>query len=209
MGAYDSRPHEGHTRVSAHDHEAKAVIRERMKQSLRSVERERRARAGVAVASTVGDLLPNPDAGGLMGYLPMWEEFDCEPVMQAWLDRGGVLATPVVNWAAATMEPGRLGGLEPPHIRMGLRGVREPVGNAIVPIDAIAAMLVPGLAFDAAGRRLGRGGGFYDKFLGALPPQVLRVGVCFDEQIIEGVPVEGHDRRVHLIVTPTTIHDAR
>lgn len=67
--------------------------------------------------------------------------------------------------------------------------------------DQVDVILVPGLAFDAAGRRIGRGGGFYDRFLLRLPPATLSVGVAFEAQRIDEVPADPHDRRVDVVVT--------
>ncbi len=99
--------------------------------------------------------------------------------------------------------------LDPSHVHTGRHGVREPAGNQVIDDDALAAILVPGLAFDHRGHRLGRGGGFYDRFLARLGPQILRIGVCMDEQIIGAVPCADHDQRVHVVLSPTGIVDAR
>ena len=61
-------------------------------------------------------------------------------------------------------------------------------------------VLVPGVAFDAQGNRMGRGKGFYDRWLAAYA-EVRTVGVCFDVQIVAELPVEPHDRRMDLVVT--------
>ncbi len=81
----------------------------------------------------------------------------------------------------------------------GYRGIREPVRR--VPGPVIDLAFVPGVAFDARGRRLGYGGGFYDRFLAAIAPGAPAVGYCFDAQVVEEVPAEAHDRRVEAIVT--------
>lgn len=64
-------------------------------------------------------------------------------------------------------------------------------------------ILVPGLAFDSTGMRLGRGGGFYDRLLERFSG--TKVGICFDEQLLDAVPVEPHDMAVHYLVTPSGI----
>ena len=67
---------------------------------------------------------------------------------------------------------------------------------------------MPGLGFDRAGRRIGRGAGFYDRFLGGLAAKAgrgLRVALAFDEQIVDVVPVGELDVGVEVIVTPTEI----
>ncbi len=65
----------------------------------------------------------------------------------------------------------------------------------------VDVVVVPGLAFTAAGDRLGQGGGWYDRFLSRLRGDADTIGVCFDVQVVEAVPVESHDVRVALVVT--------
>lgn len=83
------------------------------------------------------------------------------------------------------------------------RAIREPAlrDARIVPPDEINLLLVPGLAFTRAGQRIGRGGGFYDRFLARLPASTVKMGVCFEEQIVETLPVEPHDQRMDAVVT--------
>lgn len=81
----------------------------------------------------------------------------------------------------------------------GYRGIREPARKE--PASEVDAAIVPGVAFDERGGRLGYGGGFFDRFLESLDPGVPVVGVCFDAQIVEEVPREPHDRAVDLVVT--------
>ena len=69
----------------------------------------------------------------------------------------------------------------------------------------IDLVLVPGLAFDKCGRRLGQGGGSYDRYLARLNSNTIVLGVCFDEQIVEKVPVDINDIPVGYVVTPTQI----
>lgn len=62
-------------------------------------------------------------------------------------------------------------------------------------------VIVPGLAFTASGDRLGQGGGWYDRFLAAVRPECVSIGVCFGEQIVDAVPLEPHDIVVDHVVT--------
>lgn len=83
-------------------------------------------------------------------------------------------------------------------------GIREPATHLPSAGSEFDLILVPGLAFDPGGGRLGRGKGFYDRFLaGARGP---RAGVCFDDQIVDQVPVEPHDLRMDFVVTPSAIY---
>ena len=74
-------------------------------------------------------------------------------------------------------------------------------------LDALAidAVLVPGVAFDRAGHRLGYGGGYYDRLLPSLRRDCLRVGLAYDEQVVDELPAEEHDVRLHAVVTPTRL----
>jgi 5-formyltetrahydrofolate cyclo-ligase len=87
-------------------------------------------------------------------------------------------------------------------IRTGKFGIREPTGLCnIVPLNRLDFVLIPGVAFDLQGRRLGRGKGFYDQLLEDV--RGVTCGVAFDEQIVAEIPVEPHDVRLHCILTPT------
>jgi 5-formyltetrahydrofolate cyclo-ligase len=81
-------------------------------------------------------------------------------------------------------------------------GIPEPVPDCHpVPRDAIDFVLVPGVAFDAAGRRLGYGGGYYDRLLPLLRPAAARVAGAFELQLVDRVPVSPYDLTVDAIVT--------
>ena len=85
---------------------------------------------------------------------------------------------------------------------VGRFGIREPETSCgEIELNRLDFTLVPGVAFDLQGRRLGRGKGFYDRMLAAV--RGTTCGVAFDEQIVEEVPVEPHDTRVNCILTPT------
>jgi 5-formyltetrahydrofolate cyclo-ligase len=65
----------------------------------------------------------------------------------------------------------------------------------------IAAIIVPGLAFTKRGQRLGRGGGYYDRYLASLPATTMKIGVCFALQIVETLPIEHHDQKMDVVIT--------
>jgi 5-formyltetrahydrofolate cyclo-ligase len=82
--------------------------------------------------------------------------------------------------------------------------IREPHADAeLVLPNEIDFILVPGVAFDSAGFRIGYGKGFYDKLLSSINPISTRLSAAFDCQIIDAVPNEAHDQRVDIIITPT------
>jgi 5-formyltetrahydrofolate cyclo-ligase len=88
-------------------------------------------------------------------------------------------------------------------------GLREPRADApAVELSAIAAFLVPGLAFDRAGGRVGWGRGYYDVTLAAANPQALRLGLAFECQLVDEVPRDPHDIHLHYVVTEAAVYRA-
>lgn len=77
--------------------------------------------------------------------------------------------------------------------------------NRIIDPEKIDVLLMPGVAFDEQCRRLGQGGGYYDRYLPCLRPDCLTVGIAFDEQIVDEVPTDNFDCRADYVVTPTRI----
>lgn len=106
------------------------------------------------------------------------------------------LGKPVSEIIAGRLAPGAFGIREPKET---LR--RDPA--FLVRPEEIDFLVLPGLAFDPQCRRLGRGKGFYDRFQTDLRPGIPRVGVAFDEQIVDSVPVEPHDLPLDWVMTPS------
>ncbi len=80
--------------------------------------------------------------------------------------------------------------------------VREPAAEQpTIPFADLDLILVPGLAFTRLGRRLGRGGGYYDRLLAARAPRTVALGICFDLQLVPDLPCEAHDQPVDAVVT--------
>lgn len=91
--------------------------------------------------------------------------------------------------------------------RLTAGGVRvvlpDPSPTAVAPIapDEVDVVIVPGVAFTVDGRRLGQGGGWYDRFLAGLREDAVAIGVCFAAQVVDDVPVEPHDVMLDVVVT--------
>jgi 5-formyltetrahydrofolate cyclo-ligase len=136
--------------------------------------------------------------GVVAGYHPTAKEFDCLPLMQRLAGEGRMLALPaVVGEAPLLFHRWSFGE---PLVR-GQRGMMQPGGGAIV---RPALLLIPLLAFDARGHRLGYGGGHYDRTLEALRREgpALAIGVAFDAQEVAQLPVGPHDQRLDWLLTP-------
>jgi 5-formyltetrahydrofolate cyclo-ligase len=157
---------------------------------------DRRLALGHALAAAAGEL---PLPATVAGYVGVGTEPPTGPLLELLARRGARVLLPVVrpggtlDWAtgSADLVSGPLGLREPAPPYLGPDAVREA-----------GLVLVPALAVDRLGRRLGRGGGYYDRVLAALPRTTVLVAVVFDEEVLDEVPVEDHDRPVHAALTP-------
>ncbi|MFW3169699.1 5-formyltetrahydrofolate cyclo-ligase [Geodermatophilus sp. CPCC 206100] len=145
--------------------------------------------AGLDGVGTLAAFVPDPDEPGA-GRLP-----------DAYKDLGARLLLPVIpstgrilDWAEYTgeLEVGRYGLSQPPGPRLGAAA-----------IEAADAVVVPALAVDRSGIRLGRGGGYYDRALVHARPDARLVTVVFDGERVDALPSEAHDRPVTAVVTPS------
>ncbi len=142
-------------------------------------------------------------ASSILLFAPLPGEADPLPLMEALPGRnflfpkvegedlGIYLQSPDSSWTTGPY------GLREPDPRTWER--RNP--------DTIEVALVPGLAFDASGGRLGRGKGYYDRLLGTLGFHGLKVGICMEWQLVELVPCATHDIRMDMVVAGRKIHD--
>ncbi len=87
----------------------------------------------------------------------------------------------------------------PQDLKLGAMNILEPAGQPFTAYEEIETILVPGMSFDPKGNRLGRGKGYYDRFLSQVP-QAYKIGVCFDFQKVDEVPTDDNDIRMNEVV---------
>lgn len=144
------------------------------------------------------------NASTVMIYLSMPYEVDTTPIILHCWQQGKTVVVPKVSWQQRHMIPIEINSLET-GISTGAGGLRNPTTGVPMPIDDIDIVVAPGLAFDKKGNRLGRGGAYYDRFLAS---DQLKAAVCtlaFNEQIVDEVPTDEHDKTVDFIVTEDRI----
>jgi len=136
----------------------------------------------------------------VMLYLSSASEVDTAALaLRAW-QAGKTVVVPKVSWDQRRMLPVEISSLTS-NITTTRPGVREPIVGKPVPVEFIDLVVVPGLGFTDTGFRIGRGMGFYDRFL-ALPDFVgVSCGLAFDEQIVAKLPVLDHDVPLSMLVT--------
>lgn len=155
--------------------------------------------AGAALAERFLDSVAIPAGAAVSGYWPIASEIDVMPLLRELAARGHVIALPCVDgkdrplafraWVAGDA------------MARGAFGIREPLSGASAVEPAV--LLIPLLAFDRAGYRLGYGGGFYDRSLAALRAKgsVLAVGIAWAAQETEFVPRDEYDQPLDWTVT--------
>lgn len=172
----------------------KQALRDAMKGVLRLLTPREREDRSASVCATLLGAPRLTEAGVVMIYLPLADEVDIRPFASACLARGQRLCAPRTDWDAGDMHAVEVRDIEA-DTRAGRFGVREPAGQVAIPDARIDAVVVPGLAFDTFGGRLGRGGGFYDRFLQRVAAQgrVWSCAAAFDAQMVDRVPREQTD----------------
>lgn len=177
----------------------KSELRRRMKR-VRAERHQLDPDAAMAVVTRICGLISSRRYDGLGGYFPTQSELDPRPSMLA---SGLPLFLPVVRARDAELEyrswsPGDA-------LIEGLAGTMEP--DLTSPRGQPDCILLPGLAFDASGYRLGYGGGYFDRTLHSRRSagKLLAIGLCYDAQIVHGVPHDERDQPVDLIVTPERV----
>lgn len=185
--------------------DAKREIRQATEAARDALTPEWRALASSRIAQRIGELESFARASVILVTLPFRSEWDASLVAASALAEGKVVAAPRVDPRRRMLAPLRIVSLER-DIENGDRGIPEPRATcAAIALDSIDWILVPGLAFDEVGHRLGYGGGYYDRLLPLLPRSAARVAGAFDVQIATVVPTAPHDLAVDCIVTETRV----
>jgi 5-formyltetrahydrofolate cyclo-ligase len=169
---------------------------------LRLTPEERRS-ASQAIADRVQGLEAFRGARTMGLYAPLGAEVDTAALARAAALAGQRVAYP-------RLRPGQLGmafcACLPEALVVGpVRALEPPPGAPELAPDELDLVVVPGVAFDAAGRRIGRGRGHYDSTLAALRPEAARIGLAFEAQLISAVPEEPHDVRLDAVVTEARV----
>ena len=181
--------------------EAKRQARDRAQAQRDALPEPVRASASARIADNIVALPSFGAARAILLTFPFRSEWNSGLVATCAQLAGKTLVSPRVDAVTRMLTLHRVTDLAF-DIAPGYRGIPEPRPRC-APIDftAIDWVLVPGLAFDTEGRRLGYGGGYYDRLLPLLPPSAPRVAGAFEAQVVATVPTGPHDLVVDCIVT--------
>lgn len=173
--------------------EAKKALRRQVRALKAEMSDEEKRSASAEVISAFEALPEFAAAGIVLSYASMPDELGTEAFIQRWCQKKRIVLPVVIGNGLELRE------YDPEHLVAGYKGIMEPDAScAVFKPEDIALAMVPGMAFDSDGHRLGRGGGFYDRLLPAL--KCNKIGVCFPCQMVEEVPVEDFDSIMDLVI---------
>jgi 5-formyltetrahydrofolate cyclo-ligase len=181
--------------------ESKADLRKRSWTLRDALPAETRATASKALCARLEAFCVSRRLRKVGAFWPLGSEVDLRPLIQGhpdwmfWFPRVVSTDPPRLAWGTEPLQP-------------GLWGLMEPViTQQFTP--PVELLLVPGLAFDDRGYRVGYGKGYYDSVLERLGEDVIAMGACFQAQIVDQVPEEMHDQPVDWLATESRIRDLR
>ena len=179
--------------------EARAEIRRRIE----AIPPADRALKSEKIVERLLSLPAFKDANAVMLFVPMPDEADVAPVISEALKLGKIVLLPKCDPKKREIVICRIGSMS--ELALGHYGIMEPKAVKPFPPERIDFLLVPARAFDERGNRLGRGAGYYDKFMDSAVPQAVRCGVAFEEQVLPDIPHDEHDLPVHILVTDARV----
>lgn len=183
----------------------KREIRREVRERITSISEEARREYSAAAVRMLAERLEWKAAQRVLGYLALKDELDLSQALKLALAAGKSVALP-----RFIPEEGRYCAAMLPaaesfaSLSFGRFGILEPEVTApVLPLNQLDFILVPGVAFDPGGGRLGRGKGFYDRLLAETNNSCIKCGVALEAQIVAGIPAEAHDIAMNFILTPS------
>ncbi len=177
----------------------KAEVRKQIRELKRAVPLEEKILRSEGIMRQVEALPAFQQAGTVLLYWSMADEVQTHAFVKKWY-KDKVLLLPCVDG-----DDLRLRQYTGPECMVAGEqfGIGEPMGEEFMNLDAVELIMVPGVAFDRMGNRMGRGRGFYDRLLKSTP-NAMKVGVAFDFQLLDSVPTEPHDVKMDKVIVETT-----
>jgi len=187
----------------------KRAVRKEILKKRMSLSSEEVAAKSKAIAEKVMALPVFAEAKTIMAYVPFRNEVDTSPIIAQAMSMGKRVVIPISDTSNMRLIPSELRDY-PGDLTEGTYGILEPKPDCVRPRDAneIDLVLVPGVAYDFCGNRLGYGAGFYDRFLDSLP-RAKSVALAFNLQVLDNAYPEPHDHPVQFVITEEQVIDCR
>jgi len=178
----------------------KQIIRERIITLLRNQEEEKRSAKSLVILNRLLKMQEFQNAVTVLFYYAFLGEVETIEMIKRAQQLGKRIGLPKIikekNIMYSTLAEDLNAGLED-----GPYGIKQTKESKVLSFKDIDMIIVPGIAFDKNNNRLGRGGGYYDRFLKDIPANIPTVGLAFDFQIVDNLPTDKHDVPVHHVLT--------
>ncbi len=175
----------------------KRILALRRAQSYRDIEKK-----SGHIRRKLFTFVPFCQAKTILFYLAMKDEVQTEKMIEECLQKGKRVVAPFIDWQRKEILPSEIKDLTK-DIEIGVFKIPQPKNSSyslFSPVN-IDMVIVPGVAFDRKGNRLGFGGGFYDRFLGKLSDRTKLVALAFELQLVDNVSSQSHDIAVDYLIT--------
>ncbi len=181
----------------------KEALRQSVRQKINQLSSEDKAAQSNVIRLKIKELSGFKQSRMLLVYISTSMEVDTSGLIRDCFEKGMKIVVPKVSPTSRILTLREIQSLGDDQLEMGSFGILEPVDQKTneVAVGDIDCVVVPGLAFDTSGNRLGRGKGYYDRLLSSLSPGVCRIGLAFDCQYVNMVPTEPHDIPVQIVLT--------
>lgn len=165
-----------------------------------------RLEKSAAVLAALSELPAFQKAAHIFCFVSFRAEVETKPIIEHLWRHGKQVYIPYIHESHTVMRASQLRSFD--ELEIGYYGVMEQKHEfvTLTPADTIDLILTPGLLFDRDGYRIGYGGGYYDGFFASLNHPVVKIGICFEEQIRAQLPHDEHDVPVDLIVTDERVY---
>lgn len=177
----------------------KKKLRRQIKEQVLALTRAEQSAQSLQIVEHVKALIEERKPRVVALFSPLKDEVQILPLAESLPASCRVVLPRVGDRADGTPEM-EFFDYEPTALADGAYGIAEPQGESVCAADEIDLMVVPGVAFTREGARLGRGKGYYDRYLSREGFRAYTVGVCYACQLLQELPSEEHDRRVDIVV---------
>lgn len=181
--------------------ENKENLRRDINHKLEGLDPQERRQKSQEITKRLGELEAFKRSRCVLLYVSLQKEVDTHDIIDQCLRTGKRVVVPRVDPSQGILEIREITSWDH-QLKKGAFGIMEPVVEKTREVDLkeIDCVVVPGVAFDREGWRLGHGQGYYDKLLSQMEPTTQRIGLAFDVQLVEHLPHDPHDMRVHTVL---------
>ncbi len=182
--------------------ESKSDIRNRVVTAIQALSEKELAAKTAQIENRLFGFANFLEANISLLYMPQKFVVDTKKIIQRCLNYRKIVTLPAFNTEKHEMQPYKVDAFDT-DMTLGPRNILEPDPERckIIPIERIDIAIIPGVALDEKGGRIGSGEGYYDRFIGKLPITTRKVALSLECQIVQQVPMESHDRFMDIIIT--------